>query len=69
MAFENFFGILIGHFFFFFITQSEKGLVCVSQLPVVARRRLAIDSVPTLGERKVSKQLRLGSGPREGVPR
>lgn len=37
--------------------------------PRAARRRLAIDSVPTVGERKVNTQLKLGSWSQRGVPK
>lgn len=55
MTFEYFCGILVGHSSFFFITHFEKGLVCVPQLPVAAGRSLPLESVPAMGEGKLTQ--------------
>lgn len=53
-------------FHFFFITQFEKGLVCVSQLPVADSRRLAVECVQPRGKGKSTQSLHLVAGHREG---
>lgn len=68
MTFEYFCGILGGHFSFFFITQFEKGLVCVPQLPVAPRRNLPIEC-SNHGGRQINTSSDLVAGPRVGVPR
>lgn len=78
MAFENFFAFSWSLSIFFTIEKKKntifkhnlrRVLVCVFQLPVVAKKGLAMGSVPTMGEGKIRTWLRLGILVRWGGPK